>query len=364
MTTQHTEERIGRLKSITLSESSRTRMHEELSAYVDLHAYADVANSSAPTPSPFFSYFSAGFFRISAALVVLISMLGGTAYAANDALPGTTLYPIKLNLTEPVQTALIPSTEGKAAWHSILAERRLEEATDLAVAGKLDTATQGTITDNFTKHVQDSSEAATQLQQEGNVTAALSVRSDLEARITAHEDILTQVVTHLAAVATTTNDASVSATKDLLAVVHDSQSAVAGERLALEDSIDHSGAGDANATSSVAIDAKTDARADGTIAIANTTNIPAPIALRATMRKAAFHSGSTSPSSTARNTEIAAILFKNSALLTSLGVVGTTTASTTQNTASSTEGSANTTTNADGAVNPTPTSESEINLKK
>ncbi|MDB5244949.1 MAG: hypothetical protein JWN90_54 [Parcubacteria group bacterium] len=363
MTTQHTEERIGHLKSITLSESSRTRMREELSAYVDLHAHAGPAISSVPTPSPFFSYFSAGFFRISAALVVLISMLGGTAYAANDALPGTTLYPVKLNLTEPVQTALIPSTEGKAAWHAILAERRLEEATDLAVAGKLDTATQGTIADNFTSHVQDSSEAATQLQQEGNVTAALSVRSDLEARITAHEDILTQVVTHLASVATTTNDASVSATKDLLAVVHDSQSAVAGERLALEDSIDQSDA-TVSGTSTVAVAAKADARADGTIAIANTTNAPAPMTLRATMRKAAFRSGSTSPSSAVRNTEIAAILFKNSALLTSLGAMGTTTASMTQNTATSTEGNANTTTNAGDSAPTSQNSESEINLKK
>lgn len=231
------------------------RMREELSAYADLHSLSTAttgagSKASALTPSVHFSYFSASFFRISAALVVLVSMLGGTAYAANDALPGQPLYQVKLNLTEPVQTALIPSVQGKAAWHAILAERRLEEATDLAVAGKLDASTQGTITDNFAQHVQDSSAAATQLQEQGDVTAALSARSDLEARITAHEDILTQVVTHLAQ-DSTSDSSSETATKGLLAVVHESQATVQGERLALEGSLAMLGTTDADRKSVV-----------------------------------------------------------------------------------------------------------------
>lgn len=327
MNTQHTEERIGSLKSVSLPESSRSRMRNELSAYADLHSYDVNSASQASTQSPFFSYFSASFFRVSAALVVLVSMLGGTAYAANDATPDGVLYPIKLNLTEPMQTALIPSTEGKAAWHAILAERRLEEATDLAVAGKLSIATQNTISDNFTKHVQDSSEAATQLQADGNVTAALSVRSDLEARITAHEDILTQVVTHLAV--SSTNDSSVAATRDLLAVVQVSQGTVAGERLALEDSLVQS---DDETTATVAIAAKTAEHSNATVAINDSATAPT---VQATMRVPAPRPIVNS-SSAARQTEIAAIMFKNSALLKTL-VTATSTASTTPNTASSTD---------------------------
>ncbi len=353
MTTKTIEERIAHLQSVTLPESSRTRMREELSAYADLHVFVE-APASIPSPyfSHTFSFISGSFFRVSAALVVLVSMLGGTAYAANDARPGQPLYPVKLNFTEPVQTALIPSTEGKAAWHAILAERRLEEATDLAVAGKLDTATQGTITDNFTKHVQDSSEAATQLQQEGNVTAALNVRSDLEARITAHEDILTQVVTHLAVVASSTDDVaagtSVTATKNLLAVVHDSQNTVAGERLALEDSL-----GMGEATTTVSAVAVADAPVTTDLAIATKAKAPVPSTyslMRASAKRSAFADSST----TARTTEIAAILFKNSALLKSLET-GTTTASTTQNTASTTP---------DGTASTTESTESEVILKK
>jgi hypothetical protein len=352
MTTRNTEERIAHLKTVIMPESSRMRMREELSSYVDMHA----ASGTAPIPSPYFShtvsFISSSFFRVSAALVLLVSMLGGTAYAANDARPGQPLYQVKLNLTEPVQTALIPSTEGKAAWHAILAERRLEEATDLAVAGKLDTATQNTITDNFTKHVQDSSDAAAALQQEGNVTAALTVRSDLEARITAHEDILAQVVTHLAAVATTTtDDSSVAATKDLLAVVHDSQSAVAGERLALEDSIDHSnGAGDSTASSTVAVAAKVDINAEGTLAIADTAKVTAPTVIRPTMRKAALRIGSASPSGVTRQAEIAAIMFKNSALLSSLGALSSTTASTTLDASTTVEVTASSTNTAGESI--------------
>ncbi|CAN5698208.1 hypothetical protein BH11PAT2_BH11PAT2_05170 [soil metagenome] len=368
MTTRPTEERIAHLKSITLSESSRMRMREELAAYADLHTFTGTQASPAAVHSHYFShtlsFVSGGFFRISAALVLLISMLGGTAYAANDAQPGQTLYTIKLNLTEPVQTALIPSTEGRAAWHAILAERRLEEATNLAVAGKLDTATQNTITDNFTKHVQDSSDAATQLQQAGNVTAALTVRSDLEARITAHEDILSQVVNHLALVGDATSTSQV-ATQNLLAVVHDSQSAVTGERLALEDSIDHT---DAMASTSMAVNADTSNTdiAIATDAKVSATHVPAVPSTKALMRMSAKRAApAESPSSNARTSEIAAILFKNSALLQSLQT-GTTTASTTLNTASSTpDGTATTsaqTTTGTTAANAAHTTQ-DVNLK-
>ncbi len=241
---------------------------------------------------------------MSAALLILVASLGGTAYAANGSLPGQPLYPIKINVTEPVETALIPSASGKAAWHAILAERRLDEATQLAVKGSLDSATQQSLSDNFSTHVRDSIAAADELQKEGDVNGALAVRSDLEARITAHEDILGLVADHLAA-SGAADATSTEAVRTLLTVVHDRQDTVEGARLALEDSEDA-------ASSRTPVFAKTTSamKADDTSAKPAIMHSPREITREA------------------RTLEIASILRKNSALISLLGPVGTSTTAT------------------------------------
>jgi len=70
------------------------------------------------------------------------------------------------------------------------------------------------------------------------VTDSLAVRSDLDARLTAHEDILAQVVNHLASDGVQTETDTSAQT--LLAVVSDKQDSVEDSRLALEDSINGS----------------------------------------------------------------------------------------------------------------------------
>lgn len=209
------------LRSVQLPDAVKAHMRAELSAYADLHA---VSPRVALQRSPF-SYW-APLSRVFTVLLLMVGVVGGSAYASSDALPGDPLYAVKLRIAEPVQTALIPTKEGKASWHAVLAERRLEEATKLAVAGKLDASIEGTITENFALQVERSLAVSDEIREGGNAEVALMVRSDLEARITAHEEIVERVASHIAQKGDET-----SGVARLLASVGERREAIASARV-------------------------------------------------------------------------------------------------------------------------------------
>jgi hypothetical protein len=66
-------------------------------------------------------------FQIAMALVLLITFTGGSAYAAESALPGEFLYPVKRYINEPIISTLQVSPMAQAQWSVTLFNRRLEE---------------------------------------------------------------------------------------------------------------------------------------------------------------------------------------------------------------------------------------------
>ncbi len=81
----------------------------------------------APAASPYF-HFNFQFIqtRILAPLAVVFLIGGGTAAAAEGALPGDALYAVKIYVNEEVVQALAQSPVAKAEVHASLAERRVE----------------------------------------------------------------------------------------------------------------------------------------------------------------------------------------------------------------------------------------------
>ena len=71
----------------------------------------------------------------SLALVLLVGV--GTAFAAEGALPGDFLYPIKISVNEKVLTAVALLPKAKASAETRILERRLEEAAELEARGGL-----------------------------------------------------------------------------------------------------------------------------------------------------------------------------------------------------------------------------------
>ena len=116
---------IQQLRSITLSDTERARLRAALVA----HMHENEA-------SPWMWLFHAKRVQVFAlSLVIVVGYGSSITLAAEGALPGDILYPIKTRVSEPV-VRLITATS-PAAFETNLLEKRLEEAETLDTGEKL-----------------------------------------------------------------------------------------------------------------------------------------------------------------------------------------------------------------------------------
>lgn len=103
-----------------------------------------------PIRSPYWRFLAP---RLAAYSLVGVLVVGiGTVSAAQGALPGDILYPVKVNIAEPLEAALAVSQSGKAEANARFAERRVREIEVLAERGTLDATTTEQVARNFEYH--------------------------------------------------------------------------------------------------------------------------------------------------------------------------------------------------------------------
>mgnify|MGYP000751777214 CR=1 FL=1 len=141
------------------------------------------------TPSPYF-FFSYQFRMVFAG--VMLFLVAGTASAASGALPGDLLYPVKINVNEPLKVALAPSPAAKAAVHAELADARIEEAQALAAEGRLDGVVTEQLAANFDAHAQSAEDLATAVEPE-DPAAAAQVKTKLASSLAVNGAVLRQI---------------------------------------------------------------------------------------------------------------------------------------------------------------------------
>ncbi|MEK7646142.1 MAG: DUF5667 domain-containing protein [Patescibacteria group bacterium] len=125
----------------------------------------------------------------SLALVIIIGS-GGVVSAAERALPGSVLYPIKVDIVEPLRDTLTVSSEGQANWNAEKAERRIEEASVLATTGKLDDTTQAEIETRLDQHTRDFDRALQRVREEGAEDRADEISVAFQAGLGARAQVL------------------------------------------------------------------------------------------------------------------------------------------------------------------------------
>lgn len=171
------------LKQLTLDPERKARMRADLSAYADLHAMPEAVD--VPAASAFSGLLSRTRRFYAGALAALLMVLGGTqaSLAAEGALPGDILYPIKVAVNEPLALTLSFAPERKAELSAEFAARRLDEATRLSATGKLDDARATELAARFDTHVETLARETDVLESRGALAASLAVRTDLGSRI-------------------------------------------------------------------------------------------------------------------------------------------------------------------------------------
>jgi len=125
-------------------------------------------------------------------IALLVALTGGTSMAAERALPGDALYAVKVNVNEEVRGWLTLDNEAKAHWEEILAERRLDEAAELAAEGKLDAESRAQLEANFQAHAD---RVANRIKKLADVDAhaAADIAANFEASLKAHDRILLNI---------------------------------------------------------------------------------------------------------------------------------------------------------------------------
>ena len=186
---------VRALRGITLLSEKRAALRERLSLYADFN----------PVMSPWYMQLRRPALYALATLLVVSLIGSGVVYAAEGALPGDVLYPVKVSVVEPIKGAFAVSPAAKAKWNTELAARRLDEASALAARGELDATTTNYLAAQFAEHATSSAHA--QLEVHERLLTHISENLATSTQKTNTEHLL-GVVSHLIGTTTTTNATS------------------------------------------------------------------------------------------------------------------------------------------------------------
>lgn len=178
----------------SLSETERSRMRTLLAEYA---SFKPVRNA-APSSTARFLSFALTRPAVAAALAfALVATSGGAvAYAAEGTVPGDLLYPVKVDVTEPVVTALVPTGKAQVDWQLAIAKRRLNEAATLSAKGRLASSTAAMLAARAADATLTSAQDASKLSAAATSTAsstdsiadAVQLLAQGEDRLKAHDD--------------------------------------------------------------------------------------------------------------------------------------------------------------------------------
>jgi hypothetical protein len=211
------------LKKFSLEKEEKASIRQSLISYMAVHPLK--GEEPVRIVSPFYKKYKRTqiswyqFFRSStyvSAFVVIALVLGGSvSMAAENALPGDTLYGFKTDINEGILTALAVTPESQAELQTELATKRIREAEQLIKKnGKLSDSDKEIITTGIVKHTKSFTAEAKKIQDNKTVVAAAS---KLEATLTAHKDVLltleaSTTVATATSTATSTGEVATTAT--------------------------------------------------------------------------------------------------------------------------------------------------------
>lgn len=204
-------------KSVKLRAVERAELKDRLQMYMEYHPLPQtqqtVSKQEKITSEPFWAVpFNTIYTRVAVG-VCSVLVLVGVPVAAEQAVPGDMLYPVKIQVNEEVRSSLAFSTHEKIAWETERLERRIEEVRTLASQGRLTEDIDSAVAQAVHEHSQAAQQeiaALRSISEEEAALAELTFASSLAMQSEMFER-------------TVTNDTSRSHTSKVLAAVQNEE---------------------------------------------------------------------------------------------------------------------------------------------
>jgi hypothetical protein len=187
-------------RMVSLSDTQRTRMRECLVTYMEyrpIRTTTPAPESALRTVCATFGHvFPLRLTHLSGAALVALLLIGsttGASFAAGDALPGETLYHVKIEVNERLEGMFARSPEARASWESARIARRLQEVGTLVQQGRLGTELGDTARTLLKKHAEQALASVATLESTDPVRAA-RISGKMADMLSANETALARAV--------------------------------------------------------------------------------------------------------------------------------------------------------------------------
>src|SRR3989338_3896210 len=176
------------VRTVALSNGEKERTRHALISFMRAHPAHSGTHETHRSVSGMFVFLLPYAQPLSAALLIVLVIGGGVSIAAEGALPGEMLYPMKVGVNEEVLGWFAGSPLERAEWEASRATRRLEEIERLAAKG--DTVHIAYVEARFDAHADAVQRVVFAFEQEGDSRSAAEISSHFETTLGAHKEIL------------------------------------------------------------------------------------------------------------------------------------------------------------------------------
>ena len=177
---QHETKHIfTKAKDISLSKEEKELLRARIDRFVAAHPPKLGASIAGASPRQWFTSWEmlsvvAAHARMPIAIALILVISGGTALAAQGALPGDPLYAVK-NLTETIESKVAVGAKASAEVEVKHALARLSEAETLAAQGKLDEKRTAQVKERLGADLAAMNESVVALEAKGDAEGAARV---------------------------------------------------------------------------------------------------------------------------------------------------------------------------------------------
>lgn len=154
-------------KKTRLKAAERADIRERILSYIEYHPLPKDMRTltSKVSPHAFFHTISrTTVMRIAAGTFAFFLVIVSVPFAAERAVPGDVLYPIKTRVNEEIRAQFISSPYERVAFETELMERRIAEARLLAKKGKLSEEVEAAIAETVKNHAEAAQQGIEELK--------------------------------------------------------------------------------------------------------------------------------------------------------------------------------------------------------